>query len=171
MRHPYGSAVLALTMVAGPAMAQRSGAIEASVLARWTMFDPSIRSLEGGVGAGVRIGAYLKPQWLFEADISTSSSSGLDYRPLHVRVNYLEEYKTGGQMILGVGYALEHYNGTLNGNDSGLSGILGLRQTFGASAFGRVEFVADYVPSPTNGAGNNWLGSVQLVGGYVFGRK
>jgi len=171
VRHQCGFAVLALAMLAGSAAAQRPGTIEASVLARLTMFDPSIGVVDGALGAGVRVGAYLKPQWLIEADISTSSSSGLDYRPIHLRVNYLGEYKTGGHMVVGLGYAMEHYSGTLEGNDSGLSGMLGLRQTFGASAFGRIEFVADYIPSPTNGAGNNWLGSIQLVGGYVFGRK
>jgi len=171
VRRQCGFAVLALTMLAGSAAAQRPGTIEASVLTRLTMFDPSIGSVDGGLGAGVRIGAYLKPQWMFEGDISTSSSSGLAYRPIHLRVNYLGEYKTGGHMIVGLGYAMEHYSGTLDGNDSGLSGILGLRQTLGGSAFGRIEFVLDYIPSPTNGAGNNWLGSIQLVGGYVFGGK
>lgn len=169
-RH-FASAVLALAVVVGPAAAQGPGTLEASVFARGTMFDPSIDSPQSAVGAGIRIGAYLRPQWLFEADVSTSSSSGLDYRPIHLRVNLLEEYKSGGHMLFGVGYALEHYSGTLDGNDSGLSGMFGLRQAIGSSAFGRAEFVLDYVPSPTNGAGNNWHGSFQLVGGYSFGRK
>ena len=144
--------------------------MEASAFIRGTVFDPSLDSPQGGIGFGVRFGAYLAPEWLAEIDISTTSASGLSYRPAHIRVNRLEEYKTGGHMVFGVGVAWTHYSGTLGGNDAGLSGAFGLRQQIGGNFFGRLDFALDFIPSPVNGAGNNFHGGFQLGGTYRFGQ-
>ncbi|HYT83176.1 MAG TPA: hypothetical protein VEK86_06985 [Gemmatimonadales bacterium] len=170
MGRRFGFAMLAVAMFTGPAAAQRPGTMEAGLFARVTMFDPSLGSPQSALGFGGRIAAYARAQWFVEADLSTSSANGLDYTPFHIRVNYLEEFKPGGLMIAGLGYARNHYSGTLDGNDNGLSGVFGLRQAVRGSFVGRLDFALDYIPSPVNRAGNNWQGSFQVGGSYRFGR-
>lgn len=163
-------AMVALTMLAAPAAAQRAGTFEAGLITRGTLLDPSFKSL-GMVGFGARIGAHLGPQWMLEADVSTSSSRGLDYQPVHIRAMLLQEIQPGGFMTLGLGYARNHFSGTVNGNDNGVAGLFGFRQVVRERFFTRVELSVDYIPSPANGAGDNWNGTIQVGGGYRFSRQ
>lgn len=171
MGRRFATGVLAVAMLAGPVAAQRRGMVEGTVIVRGTMFDPSFKSPQSGVGFGGRLGVYVAPKWLFEADLSTSSSEGLDYQPLHVRVNFLEEFKPGGLMVVGLGYARNSYSGSFDGSDGGFSGNFGFRLEVRGSFFTRVDGVLDYIPSPVNGAGNNWNFGFHVGAGYRLGRQ
>src|SRR5690349_14118628 len=95
--HRVTFCLLATFLLAPPAAGQRAGSIEVGVLARGTLFDPSL-NVTTALGGGGRLAVYLAPQVFVEADMSTANVSGLasfsnaTYRPLHARVNFLTPY-------------------------------------------------------------------------------
>jgi hypothetical protein len=175
MNRGVAAASLAAALLVAPAAAQRRGSLEAGLIARATLFDPSLGAT-GAVGVGARLGVYIAPAWLVETDISTSNADGLEsrvhviYRPLRLRLTLLEPYSERGTLLLGVGGVTTHYGGDLNRSDNGFTALLGIRAAFWHSLFGRVDMTMDYVPTPANGAGDNWNGGLQLGLGYFFRR-
>jgi hypothetical protein len=161
-------------ILAAPVVAQRRGTVEGGVFARGTLFDPSLDK-ETALGIGGRLAVYVAPKWLVEADISTSAADGLtsradvSYRPFHVRVNFLEPYSERGKMVVGLGFVTTRFGGDFGESDSGLAGLFGMRTELGRSLVGRVDFTMDFVPSPANGAGNNWIAGLHIGVGYRIG--
>lgn len=173
LRDRLAIAALGVTLFAPPAGAQRLGSFEAAVLARGTLFDPSLVR-ETALGVGARAGLYLAPAWLVEADLSNSSANGLasfpraTYRPFHARINFLAPYSDRGKAVFGLGVVANHYGGDFDKNESGLAGLFGLCLDLQHSIIGRADFTLDFVPSPANQAGNVWIAGVQVGLGYRF---
>lgn len=173
MHRCLAAAWLAVAL-ATPAPAQRLGSIEVGALARGTLFDPSLSRVTA-LGFGGRVGVYLAPSWLVEADLSIANADGLagysstTYSPLHIRVNYLAPYADRGKMVLGLGVVRTHFGGNFGKSDSGVAGLLGLRIDLHHSIVARADGTMDFVPSPANGAGNNWNAGLQIGIGYLFG--
>jgi hypothetical protein len=119
---------------------------------------------------------YLAPQLLIEADISTTTVNGLasfpraSYRPLHARLNFLTPYSERGKAVVGLGVVKTHYGGDFGKSDNGLASLFGLRLDLHRRLVARVDLTFDFVPSPANGAENNWIGGIQIGVGYQFGR-
>lgn len=175
MTRRFAIPVLAALLAAPPpAAAQQRGTIEAGLLARGTLFDPSLE-VATAIGVGGRVAVFLAPQWLLEADLSLSGVNGLasiretSYRPFHVRVNYLRPYSERGRMVLGLGLVATSFGGDFGDSDAGLGGLFGFRVDLGRSLVARGDGTLDYVPSPANGAGENWIAGVQVGVGYRFG--
>jgi len=173
--HRLAACLLASSLVPSPAAAQRAGSVEVGFLARGTLFDPSL-SVTTALGAGLRAGVYLAPQVLIEADLSAAAVTGLasfanaSYRPFHARVNLLTPYSDRGELVLGLGVVATHYGGDFGKNDRGWASLLGLRLDLYRALVARVDLTLDYVPTPANHAGDNWIGGLQIGMGYQFGR-
>lgn len=174
LRDQLAISALGIALLTTPVAAQRLGSLEAGILARGTLFDPSLVQ-ETALGVGARAGVYLAPAWLVEADLSTSSANGLasfpraSYRPFHGRVNFLTPYSDRGKAVFGLGVVATHYGGDFNKSDTGLAGLFGLCLDLRHSVVGRADFTLDFVPSPANQAGNLWIAGVQVGLGYRFG--
>ncbi len=175
LRYRLAVCLLATPLLTSPAAAQRAGSVEVGFLARGTLFDPSL-TVTTALGAGMRAGVYLAPQVLIEADISTATVTGLasfpnaSYRPFHARVNLLTPYSDRGELVLGLGVVATHYGGDFGKNDRGWASLLGLRLDLHRALVARVDLTLDFVPSPANQAGNNWIGGLQIGTAYLFGR-
>ena len=165
--------LLAGSLVAPAASAQRAGSIEAGALVRGTLFDPSLQ-VQTALGAGGRAAAYLAPFLFVEVDFSSTTVNGLasfpraSYQPLHARLNFLTPYSDRGKAIVGLGVVTTHYGGDFDKSDKGIASLFGLRIDLHRSLVGRLDVTFDYVPSPANGAGNNWIGGMHLGIGYAF---
>jgi outer membrane protein with beta-barrel domain len=166
--------VLAATLFAATAAAQQRGTFEAGLLVRGTLFDPSLE-VATAVGFGGRLAVFLTPSWMLEADVSTSSVADLAslpevrYQPFHVRGNFLKSYSARESMVIGLGLVTTNFGGDFEGSDVGLAALFGFRIGVRRSLVARVDGTLDYVPSPANGAGDNWNAGVQLGLGYRFG--
>lgn len=162
-------------LLGAPAAAQQRGTIEVGLLARGTLFDPSLE-VATAIGAGGRAAVFLAPQWLLEADLSMSGVDGLaslaetSYRPLHVRVNFLRPYSDRGRLVVGLGLVATSFGGDFGESDAGLAGLFGFRIVFRRSLVARLDGTLDYMPSPANGAGDNWNAGLQIGVGYRFGQ-
>lgn len=174
VRRPLTVAAFLLAL-AMPAAAQNPWTVEAGVLARGTLFDPSL-SKTSVVGAGGWAGVYLSPLWMVEADLTYASASGLDgytsatYVPIHVRLDLLQSYSPSGTLVIGLGVVRNHYGGAFRRSDMGVSGGLGVRTSLPHGFELRLDGTLDLMPSPANRAGNNWNGGVELGLGYLFRR-
>ncbi len=167
MRSRWMMLLLAAVGVA-PVAAQRLGTAEVSVFGRATLMDPSVRS-DPAAGIGGRVGVFVRPGWLLEVDLSTTSAGGLDYRPLHVRLNTIAAASDRASLIAGVGYVHDSYGGGLQGHDGGVGALVGLRFGLRRTMFWRLDATLDYIPSPANGVGDNWHTGGQVGVGYRFG--
>lgn len=173
MRRFVISAVAA-TLLAAPAGAQQRGTFEGGAFARATLFDPSL-DVDLGFGVGLRAAVFLSPRWMLEADVSVSGVDGLatlpetSYRPFHLRLNYLRSYSERGSMVVGLGMVANGYGGDFGESDAGVAGLFGFRIELTRILVLRADGTLDYVPSPANGAGDNWLAGVQLGVSYQFG--
>jgi hypothetical protein len=161
-------------ILAAPVASQRPGTVEVGVFGRGTLFDPSLEEASA-LGFGGRVAVFLGERWLLEADMSTTSVDGLasypnvTYRPFHVRLNFEEPYSERGKMVVGLGFVTTSFGGDFGERDSGLAGLFGMRTELGRSLVGRVDFTMDFVPSPANGAGNNWIAGLHIGVGYRIG--
>ncbi|HXF96272.1 MAG TPA: outer membrane beta-barrel protein [Gemmatimonadales bacterium] len=164
----------ALAALAVPAAAQQGPSFEAGVFARGTLFDPSLE-VTGTAGLGARAGVLPGDRWLLEADFSASAVDGLagipetSYRSLHLRVNYLRPYSDRGQLVAGLGVVGNSYGGAWKETDAGITGLFGFRVKLARALVFRADGSLDYLPSPANRAGDNWIAAVQLGVGYRFG--
>jgi hypothetical protein len=166
--------LVAAALCATSAAAQQQGTFEAGLLVRGTLFDPSLE-VATAVGFGGRLAVFLKPSWMLEADVSTSNVADLvsfpqvRYQPFHLRANFLKAYSARESMVIGFGLVATNFGGDFEGSDVGLAGLFGFRIGVRRSLVARVDGTLDYVPSPANGAGDNWNAGVQIGLGYRFG--
>jgi hypothetical protein len=107
--------------------------------------------------------------------MSTTSVDGLasypnvTYRPFHVRLNFEEPYSERGKMVVGLGFVTTSFGGDFGESDSGIAGLFGLQIHLRQSVYARVDGNLDWVPSPANQAGDNWIAGLQIGVGYRFG--
>lgn len=174
MRRRIAMSLVAAALLAAPVAAQRRGTVEVGAFARGTLFDPSL-DVTGTASLGARAAVFLTPRWLLEADLSASDVDGLaglsetSYRTLHLRANHLRSYSERGQLVVGLGLVGNSYGGTFAESDAGVTGLFGFRIALRPALVARVDGTLDYVPSPANGAGDNWIAGLQIGVGYRFG--
>jgi hypothetical protein len=162
-------------VLATPAAAQRRGTLEVGLLVRGTLFDPSL-GVETALGVGGQAAVFLAPRWLLEADMSVAGVDGLagfaetSYRPFHLRVTCLRSYAERGAIVLGLGLVATGFGGDFEESDAGVGGLFGFRVASPRSLVLRADGAMDYVPSPANGAGDNWIAGVQVGVGVAFGK-
>ena len=170
--------------------AQRAGTFEVGLFPTIAYFDRSLHFNQATAGPGARIGYFLTDRFAIEAEgswVPTNASNDRDvkYMPLHARV--VANFPAGEHVgfLLGLGYShtrfrdvgardsLLHPTGI---SDHGVSGNAGVRLGLGDVTSIRIDTYVDYIPSPDNGAPENWQWGIQpglsfLLGGRSAGPR
>jgi outer membrane protein OmpA-like peptidoglycan-associated protein len=147
-------------MAAAPLAAQSPGTVELGAFGRYTAFDATL-ALKNRLGGGGRFGVFVVPNLEVEGTGSWTGTevegSGADvsYLPFHARLVYNLPVHERAAVLIGAGLVHTQYQNTADASDDGANGLLGLRFWLSDAVSGRVEGLLDYIPAPTNGAGNN----------------
>jgi outer membrane protein OmpA-like peptidoglycan-associated protein len=161
------------TVLPSSVTAQRPGTIELGASARFTLFDPSL-NFDNAFGVGGHLDVFFVRGLALEGTGSvlatTSVATGdLTLFPIHARLLYAVPVAERSAVLLGAGYVHQQYRKSLSAWEDGASGLLGVRYDFGNRLVGRAEVVADYFPSPLNGAQDNWDFTLQAGVGVQLG--
>ncbi len=164
------TAVLAAT----PAAAQQRGTIELQGFGRYTLFDNTLL-VDDKFGGGGRLGFFIFPRLILEADASYTSTTGplgssVSYLPIHAYLTYNQPLSDRIAALLGAGYVHNEYGADVEGSDNGVAGLFGLRFLFAGPLALRIDGTVDYIPSPANLATENWHYGVQAGLSLVIGR-
>lgn len=144
---------LTAVLLGAPAAAQRPGTLEFGVFGQYSFMDAAW-SLKNGAGIGGRLGMYVAPRFLLEADAASSTLNGKSPRP-------------GGSYSFRTYAARLVYNLPVNGNEFLISGGLGGENGDGATDFSmtpgigyrwhltdnialRFDGLVEYVENPTD---------------------
>jgi OOP family OmpA-OmpF porin len=162
------SMALALT-TAGTLAAQTpgKGSVDLGLFGRYAMY-PDALNVNGGIGAGGRLGIHFGGGIALEADFSLVKSKDknddtitmLD-RPIRVRVAYHKPLSTGTKLILGLGWTHESFDQSLTpvASANGAGALVGFQHDFGPTMGLRVEGTFD-----TFGDGGPFVKSSHVLG-------
>lgn len=168
-------AAAVLAAVFAPALAaQRSGTFEVGAFAQATYFDRTLRFDQGQGGGGARLGFFLLPNLNVEADgsfVPTTQGSDVDVDYFPIRAKLVLNVPAGRHttLLLGGGYVRNMYRGGLDEEDNGATGLAGVRLGLPGLPSIRVGTYVDYIPSPFNGAKENWNWGLQFGLSFLFG--
>ncbi len=172
---------LALTgavLVAQLATPPRSAAqrIEAGGFATAAYFDRSLRFQQAKGGVGGHLGFFLTPGLEIEGEgswVPTDGPNGLDVKYIPLRARLLFNIPSGEHvaLLLGGGYVHNEYRGDADGSDDGATAFAGLRLGVPGLPSIRLGSYLDYIPNPTNGAGDNINWGLQAGLSFLFGRR
>jgi hypothetical protein len=132
-----------------PARAQKRGSFEIGAFAAYLNADNSLpvgNALGFGGRAGVNPFSFLS----VEVDIARASKNGATHEPLHVWLVYDVPPTSRAEIFAGIGYVRNTYTGTYKAKDSGVAGLVGVRQRFGKMLAIRLDGHADFMPSAAN---------------------
>lgn len=163
----------ALALPVVPLHAQEKGTWELGGFGRYTDYDGSFdvaRKRANSYGGGGRIGYFFSPRFSLEADGSFNAtdlkdyfvgqlSSPIRYWPFHLRGLYHAPLGSSFNFLIGGGAVVNHYGKssntavkTINGQDFGVGGLVGLRYRVNEWLSLRGDGTLDYMPSPRNGS-------------------
>jgi outer membrane protein OmpA-like peptidoglycan-associated protein len=169
--------------------AQRAGTIEVSVFPTIAYPDKTLHFNQAKAGPGARIGFFLTDKLAVEAEGSWIPTNGrndqdVKYMPLHARLVYNLSAGEHWGLLVGGGYSHTRFRdeGARDAHhpegisDHGASGNAGLRLGLGDITSIRLDFFVDYIPSPDNGAKENWNWGIQpglsfMLGGRTAGPR
>jgi outer membrane protein OmpA-like peptidoglycan-associated protein len=170
-----GGAAALLAAAASPLAAQRTGSVEVGAFAQASYFDRTLGFDQGSGGGGARVGFFLLRALSLEAEgafIPTDRGVGEDVEYFPLRGNLVLNVPAGEHtaLLLGGGYVHNEYRNEVRGSDDGATGHVGLRLGLPGLPSVRLATYVDYIPSPLNGAGENWNWGIQaglslLLGG------
>ena len=172
-----GSARWALVLLAAvpPSLsAQRAGTVEFGAFGQATYFDRTLRLDQGSGGGGARLGFFVAPALELEAEgafvpVSGADESDVDYFPLRGRLLLNIPAGEHTRLLFGGGYVHNEYRGQLDASDDGVTGLVGLRLGLPGLPSIRLGTYVDYIPSPANGAGENWNWGLQVGLSFLSG--
>ncbi len=168
-----------LCLIAAPARAQKPLTVELGAFGRFTGFDYSL-TLADHWGLGGRLGVFIVPNLAIEATgsftpthIDVGPTGDVSYYPFAARVVYNLPFTEQTSLLMGAGFLHNEYSDTRSYSDNGATALLGVRQQIVPMVSLRIEGVADYIPSPSLPAGDNWNfgakgGFSLLLGGTKF---
>ncbi|HEV2086045.1 MAG TPA: OmpA family protein [Gemmatimonadales bacterium] len=172
---PLRAAALALAFFASSAAAQGPGTLELGIFGQASYFDRSLRMDQARGGAGARLGIFVLPNVDVEAEGSLVPTDGpqghIYYMPLRGRVVLNIPSGEHSAFLLGAGVVRSEYRHDANFHDNGLTALVGARVGLPGITTIRVASYLDYIPSPSNGAGNNLNWGIQVGLGFRFGRE
>lgn len=123
-------AILALSAIAIPLVAQQPDAIEVGLFGRVSHYSDAI-SLDDAAGIGATAGYYLSPVLSVDADASYSSSNlgALEgsHLPMHLRILLNLPFDNAISLFAGTGPVLEIYGKDLSATNAGLGTTVGAR--------------------------------------------
>lgn len=177
LRVYQAAALLAVTvLLAGPAHAQKPGAIELGAFGRYTLYDNNL-GLKEAFGGGALLGVFIVPNLSFEAmgaytPVSdTADAVDVTHVDLAGRLVYHLPLAKQFGVHLGAGYGYQMYSteGEDGVNDHGPTGLFGLRIRATPAVSIRGEAFANYIMDPENGADQNFTWGGQLGLTYTIG--
>lgn len=171
-------AALALSLLGGPAAAQRASSVEVGAFGRYEWLDKDL-GMKDRAGIGGRVGVFLAQNVELEAEVpwvhtalETPLASGLskvDHYPVRLRLNYGIPAGNNVAVLLGAGYVSDLYRAATRITQKGGTGLAGLRIGPPRGFSARIEGTVDYIPSPDFGTSNvNW--GIQAGLSYIFAR-
>ena len=152
-----------LLSTATAAAAQSAGSFEVNGFGRYTRFDDTLRIQEEAGGGGSLAFFPLKNvavegEGAYTRTHSNVTGNPVSNIPLRARLTY--HIPIGGyssSVRFGVGYVRNLYRKSVNFDDNGFTGILGVRVGFTQSLGLRLDGTADYVRSPEAGRADNYV--------------
>jgi outer membrane protein OmpA-like peptidoglycan-associated protein len=164
---------LGLVLFAPSAAAQSAGTFELGLFGQASYFDRSLGLEQGRGGPGVRIGLFALPNIDLEAEgafVPTDGPVGhVYYFPLRGRIVLNIPTGEHGGFFFGGGYVRNEYRHDADFHDDGITGLVGARVGLPGTTTIRLASYIDYIPSPSNGAGNNLNWGLQVGLGFLFG--
>jgi TonB-dependent SusC/RagA subfamily outer membrane receptor len=146
-------AVAALTL-AGPAAAQRAGAIEVGAFTGYSDLDNSLAT-GNAPRFGGRLAFYARPALALEVDVSRASSDvpgsgSVTHTPVHARLIYSRPAAPRWVALVGGGYVHNTYGDARDASDGGVSALVGLRYHVKNDLWVRLDADADVMFQPAN---------------------
>ena len=166
----------AAAVAASEAQAQRAGTFEVGVFPTIAYFDRTLNLNQARGGPGARLGFFLTDRIAIEAEgswVPTNAPNDVDvkYMPLHARLvlNFPAGENVG--LLLGAGYSHSRFRDGIRLSDHGATGNAGIRLGLGDVTSIRIDTYVDYIPSPDNGAGENWNWGIQPGLSFLLGGR
>ncbi len=171
-------ALLGVVLASSQAVAQQAGSVELGAFGRYEIFDNSL-DLDSKIGFGGRLGIFATRRLELEADVSRIATNVTDvpnsdvrHVPIHARLIYNQPLGNAWALLIGAGYVRNEYRATVKDHDDGVGALLGARAMLNEWLNFRVDVTSDYMPSPVNGASDNWNTGIQAgLGILLFNRK
>ena len=172
----FALVLTAAVAAASEAQAQRAGTFEVGVFPTIAYFDRTLNLNQARGGPGARLGFFLTDRIAIEAEgswVPTNAPNDLDvkYMPLHARLvlNFPAGENVG--LLLGAGYSHSRFRDGIRLSDHGATGNAGIRLGLGDVTSIRIDTYVDYIPSPDNGAGENWNWGIQPGLSFMLGGR
>ena len=160
-------ALILLVAMASTLQAQRSRTVEIGAFAQPSYFDRTLHFHQGSGGGGARLGFFVVPALEVEAEgafVPTTQAGDIDVHYFPVRGRLLLNIPTSDhtELLFGGGYVHNEYRGDLDASDDGATAMVGVRLGIPGFPSIRLGTYLDYIPSPANGAGENWNWGMQV---------
>jgi outer membrane protein OmpA-like peptidoglycan-associated protein len=169
------SAALGLLLFAPAVAAQSVGTLEFGVFGQASYFDKSLGLDQGKGGLGVRLGFFALPNVDLEAEAAFVPTDGrfghVYYIPIRGRIVYNIPSGEHGGFFVGGGYVRNEYRHDADFHDDGVTAIVGARVGLPGITTIRLATYADYIPSPSNGAGYHLNWGIQAGLSFLFGGR
>jgi outer membrane protein OmpA-like peptidoglycan-associated protein len=160
---------------AQPALAQGVGSLEFGLFIQDSYFDRSLGLDQAQGGPGVRVGFFPLSNIDLEAEgafVPTDGRFGhVYYIPLRARVVVNVPSGEHGGLFVGGGYVRNEYRHDADFHDDGVTAVAGARVGLPGITTLRFATYADYIPSPSNGVGDNWNWGLQVGLSWLFGGR
>jgi outer membrane protein OmpA-like peptidoglycan-associated protein len=168
-------AALLFLSLARLGMAQSVGTLEFGLLLQDSYFDRSLGLDQAKGGPGARVGFFVLPNIDVEAEaafVPNDNRSGhLYYIPLRARLVLNVPSGEHGALFLGGGYVRDEYRDDVRFHDNGAEAVVGARVGLPGTTTLRFASYLDYIPSPSNGAGDNLNWGLQAGLSWLFGGR
>ncbi len=157
MRQRAGLLALILALGVTPAAAQDAGSIDLSVFTQVGGFDKNTTLEPATWGLGASLGYYFANNFAVEAasglswteDTGPRTASG-KWTPIRGRFIYAHPVAERARLLLGLGAIHNRYTGVVAGNDTGASGLAGLKLYINDNIAFRTDVSVDHMWSPFN---------------------
>ena len=158
MRISVWTLAASLMVSAGGVTAQQAGTVEVGGFAQLTGFDEhTTLTTDNAWGAGGLLGVFLMPNLALEGAVSRSwtedaSPAGVDgtWTPIRGRLVYAIPASDRFYPLLGAGVVRNDYSDAVDGSDTGITGLIGLKGYVSDRVAIRSDLQLDYMWSPFN---------------------
>ena len=158
-----GITVVLLLSTATAVFGQSTGTFEITGFGRFTRFDDTLR-IQEELGGGGSLGFYLLRILALEAEgaytKTHSNATGLPVSnvPLRARLSlHIPLGDNASGLRVGAGYVRSLYRKSVNFDDNGFTGIVGIRWGLSPNFGFRIDGTADYVRSPEGGRADHYI--------------
>jgi outer membrane protein OmpA-like peptidoglycan-associated protein len=176
MMRTYALAVFAAAAFCSRAQGQQAGTIEVGLFPNVSYFDKSLKLSQGRAGPGARLGFFFGRHLAVEGEgawvpAEAPNDSDVSYIPLRARLAYDVLAGEHVGLVLGGGFVYTMYRRDRHLSDKGATGSVGLRLGLGDVTSIRIDGYLDYIPSPENGASDNWNWGLQPGLSFMLGGR